>query len=256
MGTRSIRKVRRLVRPKRLPHARSESTSVSRNRLAGELLGVCAGACTRFHADPGAGALAALKGFPATADYARQLIEDADTLSRVHTRWRGSTGYFDEDGHPRVIPVSGPAPSYEALCRECGVVSGQVEHLLEMACALKMCTRMARGRLRYLSEIPLFTGNPSLMLARAVVNVERFLRTGEYNAKPGRAVSESLADRTTQVPLSEREFRLFVAEMRAILHDFIESTDRRLLAATAKHPPRGTSRRRRLSGVTAFVFRD
>ena len=237
--------------------AERDMTSAIRNRLAGEILGVFAQAATRFGADPGAGVLTLLQRFPATAAYARALLEDADILSRVHTRWRTSDGYFDSDGHPRVIPISGPKLSYEALCRDCGIRrTDQRERLLKLALALKMATRRARGRIGYLSEISLFTANPTLMFARVAVNMERFLGTSAYNAKPGRSLKESLADRTTQVLLSKKEFRHFANETRSRLHDFIESTDRRLLATASKHPGRKGSRHYRLSGITAFVFRD
>lgn len=226
------------------------------DRLAGELLGVCASALTRFKANPGHRALTRLRSLPSKAHYAQKMLDDAHKLGAIHEKWQSKTGYFDEDGHPKVIAVAGQAPSYEALCRECGTHRERA-HLLELACAFQMCSRVGEDRLTYHSKVTLFTGRPSLMLARAVLNLERFLATCEYNAKPGRKVSESLADRTAQVRLSEEEFRQFATAMRGILHDFVESSDQRLLAAVARDKRYGSARRRsRWCGVTAFVFRN
>ncbi len=181
---------------------------------------------------------------------------DADQLSLINTKWQRTTGYFDEDGHPKVIAVSGAPPSYEALCEECGLAHDW-ERLLRLALTLRMCSRVGRNRVANLSGIALFTGSKPFALARAVVNIERYLKNTEYNATPGRKVSESLVDRTAVVNLSEAEFHEFSTAMRAILHDFVEASDRRLLAAVSRDESQPKkSLRRRLSGVSAFVFRD
>jgi hypothetical protein len=184
------------------------------------------------------------------------MLDDAHKLSLIHALWHRKTGYFDEDGHPKTIAKSGPAPSYEALCAECGVLEKQ-ESLLDLALVLEMCAQVGRHRVGYLSDIALFTGIPSLMLARTTVNVERFLKTCEFNATPGRKVGQSLADRTAVVDLSKKEFLEFANAMRGNVHNFLESTDRRALACVARSARRlRVSRDRRPSGVTAFVFRD
>jgi hypothetical protein len=199
--------------------------------------------------------LSALRSIAPKTDYARQMLDDADKVAMIHTRWQRNVEYLDKDGHPKVLPVSGPAPSYEALCQECDVYSRR-ERLLELACTFRMCRRTGDGRLRPLSEIILFTGHPVLSLARTVISAERLFKTCVFNATPGRKVAESMADRTTQVELSEREFRQFMHPMRRTLHGFIESTDRRLLAARARDRRRTSANRQRFCGVSAFVFRD
>ncbi len=245
-----------------LPHSSARERSADGierevlDRLARELLGVCGKALAGFRAHPGKPAASALRGFPRSATYAAKMHDDADKLSLIHTKWQRQTGYFDEDGHPKTIAVSGPSPSYEALCADCGLAHVW-QRLLNLALTFRMCSRVGRRRLANLSEITLFTGSPPLMLARAVVNIERFLKTVEYNAKRRKQMGESLADRTAVVNLSEAEFQCFSSAMRGILHDFVESSDRRLLAGVSRddsQPKRGL--RRRLSGVSAFVFRD
>ena len=223
-------------------------------RLGYELFGVCAAALRQFGA-PERGRLAsALRGSPRRADYAAQMLDDADKLCRVQSRWHRSNGYFDEDGHPKTISVIGPAPSYEALCADCGLAEER-RRLLHLALTFRLCSRVDRDRLAYQSDIILFTGVPSLMLAHAVINIQRFLSTNLFNARPGRKLSESLVDRTALMELSEQQFLEFATAMRSTLQDFIESTDRRLLAAVTKDAsPKGAAKR--LSGVTAFVFRD
>ena len=226
------------------------------HRLACELLGVCGMALMRFKANPGRRAVAALRNLPPKAHYAGRMLDDANKLAVIHTRWQRKTGYFDQDGHPKVISVAGPAPSFEALCRDCGV-HRERERLRKLACSFRMCVPAGSNRLAYLSEITLVTGIPSLMLARAVITVERFLKTCAFNGKPGRRVSESMADRTAVVTLSEDQFKEFAQAMRGILHDFIESSDRRLSAQAARDAKQlNPARRSRPTGVTAFVFRD
>jgi len=95
------------------------------------------------------------------------------------------------------------------------------------------------------------------MLARAVVTVERFLATCVHNAEPGRRRNDSLGDRTTEISLSEEEFGRMSKTIRRSLSNFIESTDRQLLAGAT--PPASSPKHRRprkMCGVTAFAFRD
>jgi len=56
----------------------------------------------------------------------------------------------------------------------------------------------------YSSDTVLLTGHRLLMLARAVLTVERFLRTCLHNAKGKRQTA--IADRTAQMNLSDEEF--------------------------------------------------
>ena len=238
--------------------ARSQTHRDSRNlrdELARELWGIVVRAAGALGARLDESMRALLPRLPPRAVIARQLLEDADALGRIHTRWKRQSGYFDVDGQPKSIAATGPAPSFEALCADCDVHERH-ERLLKLACDFRMCKSTGKGRLKHLSEIILFTGNPTLMFARAVVNVERFLNTSVYNARRGRKVSDSLADRTAFVELSPAEFALFKEPMRALLHDFIESSDRRLLAGVARDTEPVHARERRACGVTAFLFRD
>ncbi|MGH8144025.1 MAG: hypothetical protein ACREU2_16100, partial [Steroidobacteraceae bacterium] len=102
-----------------------------------------------------------------------------------------------------------------------------------------------------------FTGERTLMLARAVVTVERFLATCMHNAQPGRRKSESIGDRTTEVMLSQQEFARMSKMIRRGLSSFIESTDRQLLAGAEQQASRAQHlRARTMCGVTAFAFQD
>ena len=172
----------------------------------------------------------------------------------LHTRWQRQ--YPDEQGDPKEIAVTGPAPSFEALCRECRLES-RIDRLLDMACRFGLCSRTGRNRMTYGSDVVLLTGERTLMLARAVVTVERFLSTCVHNAQPGRRKSESIGDRTTEVRLSKREFDRISKRIRRNLSSFIESTDRQLLASTPRRTRRSPNLRlQKMSGVTAFAFRD
>ncbi|MGH8254602.1 MAG: hypothetical protein ACRET0_00100 [Steroidobacteraceae bacterium] len=174
----------------------------------------------------------------------------------LHTRWQRNADYVDDKGHPKVIAARGAAPSFEALCAECGL-GGQRQRLLNLACQFGLCSRESPDRLAYVSDVLLVTGHRTLMLARAVVTVERFLRTCLYNAHSGRKLSESLADRTAEVDLSTGEFTRLSKVTRRHLSSFIESSDRQLLAGAARDDRHARlARPRRRCGVSAFVFRD
>jgi len=223
--------------------------------LAQELLGVCASAFTSFQASPGNGAMAVLQAYPSGAPYARQMLDDADKVAMIHTRWKRKADYVDEDGHPKAIAVLGDSPSFEALCSECGVHE-RLERLLEIAYRFGLSTRIGSNRMAYLTEVLLFTGHRTLMLARAVVTIERLLSTSLHNAKKRRKLHGPLADRTSEVLLSEEEFTRFAEMTRRLLSSFIESSDRHLLAGVARDNHTRSPKRLRRSGVTAFVFRD
>ena len=242
---------------KRTPSPRSRTRVLeaeTRSHLGRELLGVCAHALPQF----GVKVSPALRKIPPVraALYARRLLADADSATKLHTHWQSHADYLEDDGRPRVIPIQGPTPSFEALCKEYGLTQ-QSERLLALSCQFGLCTRSGANRLAYVSDVLLMTGHPTLMLARAAVTMERFLRTCVYNAKPGRALSESLGDRTAEVDLSEEEFGGLSRAARRYLSSFIESTDRLLLAGVARDRRRGRAAKpRRRCGVTAFVFHD
>jgi len=223
--------------------------------LAQELLGVCASTFTSFQANPGNGTMAMLQAYPSGAPYARQMLDDADKVAMIHTRWLRKADYVDEDGHPKVIAVLGDSPSFEALCSECGVHE-RLDRLLETAYRFGLSTRVGANRIAYLTEVLLLTGHRTLMLARAVVTIERLLRTSLHNAKKSRKLHEPLADRTSEVILSEEEFTRFAEMTRRLLSSFIESSDRHLLAGVARDNHTRSPKRLRRGGVTAFVFRD
>lgn len=223
-------------------------------RLANEVLGVCVDSLVRW----GVCLSPALRKVPrlATARYARRLLADANETARVQTRWQRQTDYLDEQGYPRSIALRGSAPSFQALCRDCGL-GDHWERLLAFACRFGLCSRLSSSRLSYVSDVVLLTGNRTLLLARAAVTVERFLRTSMHNAKPGRKPEHAMGDVTTEVSLSKAEFARLSKSTRRFLGSFIESTDRQLLAGVARDKRlRRTAKATERCGVTAFVFRD
>lgn len=230
------------------------ASTVVDTRLANEVLGVCADSLVRW----GVRQSPALRKVPrlATARYARRLLADATETARVQTRWQRQTDYLDEQGYPRSIALRGPAPSFQALCRDCGV-DGHWERLLAFACRFGLCSRLGNTRLTYVSDVVLLTGNRTLLLARAAVTVERYLRTAIHNAKPGLTPEHAMGDVTTEVSLSSAEFARLSKSTRRFLGSFIESTDRQLLAGVARDKRlRRTVKATERCGVTAFVFRD
>lgn len=221
--------------------------------LGREMAGILAHALSQFRACPPE--LRAIQSVK-TAAVARELLEDIGKAARLHTRWQTEAAYLDKDGHPRKIPMRGPRPSFEALCLECGL-GDERDILLSAALQFGLSTRSGRNTLSHVSDVALLTGNSTLMLARGVLVIERFLRTVCHNAKVARTSGTSRGDITTQVRLSDEEFKRLSKDTRRFLGDFIEATDRRLLGAAArdqreKRPEAGN----RWCGVTAFVFRD
>jgi hypothetical protein len=234
--------------------SKADADKSLQTQLGREVLGVCAESLRKFGADI-SGALTVVRPL-AAASCARQLLADAGPAARINTRWLRTPDYLDASGRPNIIAVRGKAPSFQALCSDLGLAP-RWKQLFEFSCQFGLSERRGTNRVAYVSDVVLLTGNPTLVLARAAVTIERYMRTCIHNANSQRNVGESLGDITTQVKLSRAEFLRLSRATRRSMASFIESTDRHLLTAIARD---GAKRRSpttyRWSGVTAFAFRD
>ena len=232
----------------------AESDRQLRIQLGREVMGVCAESLAQFDA---ALSLEFATVRPVkTARCARSLLTDAGAAARVNTRWLQTPDYLDASGRPNVIPVRGKAPSFQALCRDLGLAS-RWKRLFDFSCTFGLSERRGTNRIAYVSDVYLLTGNPTMVLARAAVTIERYMRTCIHNAKSERDVGESLGDITTEVKLSRAEFLRLSQATRRSMAGFIESTDRHLLTGIARDVnKRRSPKTYRWSGVTAFAFRD
>jgi len=245
--------------PTRRQHAllkarrKSNADGSARAMLGEEMLGVCQNSLVRF----GATRKRSLGIQPIVrATFARRLLADFGKTARVHSFWQREPAYLDDLGHPKIIPIQGPSPSFQALCALAGLAD-EWKQLLALGTQFGLSKRGNANRLIYVSDVMLLTGHPTLVLARAAVTIERYLQTCLHNAQPGRRQTDSRGDVTAEVSLSEGEFGRLRKETRRFLGNFIESTDRQLLAAVARDARKGrTGYSKRWCGVTAFVFRD
>ena len=254
-NTHQLRKLRRSARERRkLAHGLATNADESiQARLGDELLGVCQHGLSQF----GTAQRSSSGVHPVSrATYARQLLADFGKTARVHSFWQRDAAYLDHLGHPKRIPIQGPSPSFQALCAIAGLAD-EWQQLFTLATQFGLSRRVNSNRLVFVSDVMLLTGHPTLVLARAAVTIERYLQTCLHNAQPGRRLGDSLGDVTAEVRLSSRAFGRLSKETRRYLGNFIESTDRQLLAAVARDPNKeGLKHNSKWCGVTAFVFRD
>ena len=254
-NTHSLRKLRNSARERRkFSHDLATSPDKSTEaRLGDEMMGVCQHGLIQFGTAQRSSSL--VHPVP-RAIYARQLLADFGKTARVHSIWQRDPAYLDHLGHPKRIPIQGPSPSFRALCALAGLAN-EWRQLLALANQFGLSRLGHSNRLVYISDVMLLTGHPTLVLARAVVTIERYLTTCVHNAQPRRKTSNSLGDVTAEVSLSSLEFGRLAKDTRRFLGNFIESTDRQLLAAVARDASRRRSKRNtKWCGVTAFVFRD
>jgi hypothetical protein len=241
---------------RRLPRGRGEefeevfSDREHRLLLGTELLEVCASALRQFKVRP--------KIFgnrrPRTGSFraltARQILGDVDLLSDMLTTWQENADFLDKSAGPRVIPIRGSRPSFEALCVERNS-RRRLPRLLSLALHFGMCKRIGGNRVMQLKNFVRLNESPTLLMAFAVLNVERFIATAIFNSMNTPEVGR--VQRMAWSFLSEKDFSAFVAMARRSVASFADQQHRWLMAHG------GDSKRRRgtrISGVSAFVFRD
>lgn len=231
---------------------KSESSRDHQHRkdLGEELIGVCLWALQRFRALPRNRRVFGKWRLSSKAVLARQFLADVDYLSEMFTLWKEDTEYLDEHYEPRVISVTGGAPSFEALCRSQKATSRK-RQLLALALRMGMCKRLGRNRIVHATNFVRLNENPTLLLAHTVLNVERLIKTAAFNSRHAR--EDGLVQRMVWSYLSDEDFAAFMDMGRRSLVGFFEQQHRWLMGHSGTL---ARNSRKRPAGISAFIFRD
>ncbi len=232
------------------PKSETSRDRQHRKELGEELVGVCLWALQRFRALPRNRRVFGKLYFPSKAQLARQFLADVDHLSEMFTLWKEDTEYLDEHCEPRVIAISGRSPSFGALCTSQKAMTRK-RQLLALALRMGMCKRLGRNRIAHSTDFVRLNGNPTLLLAHTVLNVERLIKTAVFNSRHTR--EDGLFQRMVWGYLSDKNFASFMDMGRHSLAGFFEQQHRWLMG----HSDVLTGKRgKRPSGISAFIFRD
>ena len=224
--------------------------------LARELLGVCMSTLGRYGV--GAHRIAELAGAAIASDgeipTASEMFQDTDRLGDLANQWTESPRYVDASGHPRVLPISGRSPSFASLVQR-HFAGRPIEEILELGCRTRVLERIGTDRVAQFGGCVMFTGNPVLMLAHAILSVRWFLSTTLANASPPVPSFKILPDRRACTAVSEEDLPEFINVMRQPIISLVEMGNRWLAARPAVRRGKGKNKKIKM-GVHAYVFRD
>ena len=236
-------------------HERSgygEESSVA-ERLAVELLEVCLDSAGSYGArrQRVLAALQSAERGTRRASLARRLFHDTHWLGELANCWARDPMYVEEAGHPLPLRVNGPAPSFSALVRRY-FQSRKVADILQLALSTGVICRTARGRVALRDPCVMLTGQPELLLARAVLCVRGLLAATANNGR-GAALSP---DRLACSVVDKGQFESFAALMRPRVYELVETGNRYLSEYAVREQPGEAGGGRSLVGVHAYVFSD
>jgi hypothetical protein len=244
---------------RRLPKVRWAGNSqdmVIRDALAIELLTACTVALKTYGLSStrlAALAREALTGKSKRKSSARAVLEAAQQLSEMIAKWGEHPAFLDETGRPAVLNINGQNSSFKVLATEFFSDYSTID-VLEFGCEANAMERVGQDKVARLNDCVVFTGNSFLILAHSVRTVRRFLSTANFNRKPRIAIANGRPDRTSCGLISDKDFGEFIKVMRPQISDMLEMSNRWL--AQRADITRNGSKRNKLAGVQAFLFRD
>jgi hypothetical protein len=227
-----------------------------RDALARELIGVCVEGLKSFGLD-GRKLVKLAAQAPATTSErtssARQVLTDADQLGHAISKWAEEPSYRDTTGRPAVLSVRAAGRgSFAKLAREffpgCSVAD-----VVTLGCKANVFERVGADKVALLNNSVLFPGNSPLILAFAIRTVRRVLHAAEFNRRVSSAI-EGWPDRAVWVEVSEDDFRDFVRFIRPQISGLLELSHRWLTRRSDL--PKNRHKKKRLSGIQIFVFRE
>ena len=235
----------------------SLSDVAARQRLGSELIGVCLAALQPYGVDGAAvlKSVAATRAAAAQAPFARGLFRDTFWLGELATEWTESRSYVDQQGKPKVLPIQGEEPSFEALVQKY-FGPGRVPQILELASRTLVIERVEGGRVAQVNACVMLNGQPLLLLARAILCVRGLLAATQSNAVGAEKPSGMSPDRLACSYVPKDAFGEFAALMREQIHGLVDQGNRWLSEHTVRDRPAEADRKGGVMGVHAYVFSD
>ena len=189
------------------------------------------------------------------APIARKIFRDAYWLSELATEWTENPKFVDATGRPQVIPIHGTNTSFAALTRKY-FGRRKLSEVLDLAFRTRVIERVGSDKVAQRNACVMLTGNPILLLARAVLCVRWLLKVTESNGIHAAVRSGLLPERMAFSVIPDKRSAQFANVMRPQLSNAIEMGNRWLSKYTVRNRAKDIDRKGGLVGIHAYVFRD
>jgi hypothetical protein len=227
-----------------------------RNALAQELIGTCMTALKSFGIDDRKLAKLAAQATTASAKHpstATEVWTEADQLGLAISRWAEEPAYRDTTGRPAVLSVRDAGPdSFQTLAHDF-FPGWALADVVTLGCKANVLEKVGPDKVALLNNVVLSPGNSPLVLAFAIRTVRRVLQAADNN-RHVRSAEEGWPDRAVWVKVPDEDFRDFVKFIRPQIGGLLEISHRWLTRRAAL--PKHRRKKKRLSGIQIFVFRE
>lgn len=241
--------------PVNLPSVLADAAEAE--QLGTELLSVAASILKCFGVDSAKVLASDAVRAPATAraPFSKQLFHDAQWLSELALEWSESSAYLDAAGRPRILAIHGQGCTFSSLVGKY-FEAGRTTQILELGVRTRLVERVGEDRVALINACVMLTGQPALMLARAVICVRGLLEGMVRNATDTKPDALRWPDRMACSYVPKESFRAFADAMRPQLHNVADQGNRWLSEHTVRDRSRHGSERKALMGVHVYAFTD
>jgi len=226
-----------------------------RDALAQELIGTCMAALKSFGLDGRKLPTLATQvtmGSAKQSSTATEVWTEADQLGLAISRWAEEPAYRDSTGRPAVLSVRDAGPdSFQTLAHEF-FPGWSVADVVTLGCKANVIEKVGADKVALLNNVVLSPRNSALVLAFAIRTVRRVLQAADNNRRV--SFGEGWPDRAVWVKVSDEDFRDFVKFIRPQIGGLLEISHRWLTRRSAL--PKNRRKKKRLSGIQIFVFRE
>lgn len=243
----------RRPKPKRVRAGRGEITT--QEALATELYTVIREALEQMGVDDKTQVKAARRarrrGPPVRAS--GELLRDTRGLQELLTAWSRSRLYLDRDGQPKVIPIEGEAPSFDALVRRF------LPHLTTLE-AIELSRRTTEIVIRPKGKIALLGGvfvstavTSTTLLAHTVRHIDQLTQTVLHNAKVHQnnlLQGGGRMERMVVGVIRQQLSRDFMEKLRPEIYDLLDRVD----SAVDQRKPRTPEELKTATAVAVSVY--
>ena len=227
-----------------------------RDALARELIGTCMAALKSFGLDGRKLAKLATQVTMASAKQpstATEVWTDADQLGLAISRWAEEPAYRDTTGRPAVLSVRDAGPdSFQTLAHDF-FPGWTLADVVTLGCKANVLEKVGADKVALLNNCVLSPQNSPLVLAFAIRTVRRVLQAADNN-RHVKSAEEGWPDRAVWVKVPDEDFRDFVKFIRPQIGGLLEISHRWLTRRAAL--PKHRRKKKRLSGIQIFVFRE
>ena len=241
--------------PSNLSSATTDAAQVE--QLSTELLSVAASILNLFGVDSTKVLASEAIHAPATAraPFSKQLFHDALWLGELALEWSESSEYLDAAGHPKVLAIQGQGCSFSSLVGKY-FEGGRTAQILELGIRTRVVERVGEDRVALINACVMLTGQPALMLARAVICVRGLLEGMVRNATDTKSDALRWPDRMACSYVPKESFGAFADAMRPQLHNVADQGNRWLSEHTVRDRSRPGLEKTALMGVHVYAFTD